>query len=36
MPTEGDSLMIKYNRGRRATVCYNQEGRIHQKYLGMF
>ena len=36
MPTEGDSLMIKYNRGRRATVCYNQEGRVHQKYQGMF
>ena len=33
MPTEGDSLMIKYNRGRRATVCYNKEGRVDQKCL---
>ena len=36
MPTEGDSLMIKYNKGKRPTVCYNQEGRVHQKYLGTF
>ena len=36
MPTDGDSLMIKYQKGRKLTVCYNQEGRVHQKYLGIF
>ena len=36
MPTDGDSLMIKYQKGRKLTVCYNQEGRVHQKYLGTF
>ena len=24
MPKKGESLMIKYNRGRRSTVCYEQ------------
>ena len=33
MPTKDDSLMIKYNRGKRATVCYNKGGRVDQKCL---
>ena len=36
MPKKGESLMIKYNRGRRSTVCYEQKGRVHQKHLGIF
>ena len=36
MPTDGDSLMIKYLKGRKLTVCYNKEGRVHQKYSGTF
>ena len=33
MPTKDDSLMIKYNKGKRATVCYNKGGRVDQKCL---
>ena len=36
MPKKGESLMIKYNRGRRSTVCYEQEGKIHHTHLGIF
>ena len=28
--------MIKYNRGRRSTVCYEQKGGVHQTHLGIF
>ena len=24
MPKEGESLMIKYNKGKRKTVCYSE------------
>ena len=36
LPKKGESLMIKYNKGRRSTVCYSKKGRVHQTHLGIF